>query len=59
MDAKGSPIARKTIARGNGNIWVGGMGIWDDQDARDGVSGYKYNAGGYAVGIDYKPLKVP
>ena len=54
VDAKGSPIARKTIARGNGNIWVGGMGIWDDQDARDGVSGYKYNAGGYAVGIDYK-----
>ena len=30
------------------------MGIWDDQDARDGVSGYKYNAGGYAVGIDCK-----
>lgn len=54
VDAKGSPIARKTIARGNGNIWVGGMGIWDDQDARDGISGYKYNAGGYAVGIDYK-----
>lgn len=54
VDAKGSPIARKTIAKGNGNIWVGGMGIWDDQDARDGVSGYKYNAGGYAVGIDYK-----
>ena len=54
VDAKGSPIARKTIARGNGNIWVGGMGIWDDQDARGGVSGYKYNAGGYAVGIDYK-----
>lgn len=54
VDAKGSPIARKTIAKGNGNIWVGGMGIWDDQDARDGVSGYKYNVGGYAVGIDYK-----
>ena len=54
VDAKGSPIARKTIAKGNGNIWVGGMGIWDDQDARGGVSGYKYNVGGYAVGIDYK-----
>lgn len=54
VDAKGSPIARKTIAQGNGNIWVGGMGNWDDQDARGGVSGYKYNAGGYAVGIDYK-----
>lgn len=54
VDAKGSPIARKTIAKGNGNIWVGGMGIWDDQDSRGGVSGYKYNVGGYAVGIDYK-----
>lgn len=54
VDAKGSPIARKTIAKGNGNIWVGGMGNWDDQDARGGISGYKYNAGGYAVGIDYK-----
>lgn len=54
VDAKGSPIARKTIAKGNGNIWIGGMGIWDDQDARGGISGYKYNAGGYAVGIDYK-----
>ncbi len=54
VDARGSPIARKTIAKGNGNIWVGGMGNWDDQDARGGISGYKYNAGGYAVGIDYK-----
>lgn len=54
VDAKGSPIARKTIAKGNGNIWVGGMGIWDDQDARNGISGYKYNAGGYAIGLDYK-----
>ncbi len=53
-DAKGSPISRTTYATGNGNIWVGGFGVWDDQKARKGVSGYQYDAGGYALGVDYK-----
>ncbi len=53
-DAKGSPISRTTFASGSGNIWVGGFGVWDRQDARKGISGYSYDAGGYALGVDYK-----
>ncbi|MDO4411067.1 MAG: autotransporter domain-containing protein [Akkermansia sp.] len=53
VDAKGSPIATKKIADGKGSIWVGGFGVWDNQSSSRGISGYEYNAGGYAIGSDY------
>lgn len=53
-DAKGSPIAMAPVAAGRGSVWIGGLGSWTDQSARSGIDGYKYDAGGYAVGADYK-----
>lgn len=53
-DAKGSPIAMAPVASGRGSVWVGGLGSWNDQNARGGIDGYKYDAGGYAVGADYR-----
>lgn len=54
VDAKGSPIAMAPVASGRGSVWVGGLGSWTDQNARHGIDGYKYDAGGYAVGADFK-----
>ncbi|MEG0587915.1 MAG: autotransporter domain-containing protein [Akkermansia sp.] len=54
MDAKGSPISTRSIAKGRGNVWVGGLGNSDNQSSRDGIMGYKYQSSGYAVGGDYK-----
>lgn len=42
------------VASGRGSVWVGGLGSWTDQSARSGIDGYKYDAGGYAVGADCK-----
>ena len=53
-DAKGSPIAMAPVASGRGSVWVGGLGSWTNQSARSGIDGYKYDAGGYAVGADCK-----
>lgn len=53
VDAKGSPIAMAPVASGCGSVWVGGLGAWTDQNRRGGIDGYKYDAGGYAVGADY------
>lgn len=53
-DAKGSPIAMAPVASGRGSVWVGGLGSWTDQHSRSGIDGYKYDAGGYAVGADCK-----
>lgn len=53
VDAKGSPIAMAPVASGRGSVWVGGLGSWTDQNRRGGIDGYKYDAGGYAVGADY------
>ncbi|MFR1412513.1 MAG: hypothetical protein ACLSUW_09600 [Akkermansia sp.] len=54
VDAKGSPIAMAPVASGRGSVWVGGLGSWTDQNARHGIDGYKYDAGGHAVGADFK-----
>ena len=54
VDAKGSPIAMAPVASGRGSVWIGGLGSWTDQNARHGIDGYKYDAGGYAVGADFK-----
>lgn len=53
VDAKGSPIAMAPVASGRGSVWIGGLGSWTDQNQRGGIDGYKYDAGGYAVGADY------
>ena len=53
VDAKGSPIAMAPVASGRGSVWIGGLGSWTDQNRRGGIDGYKYDAGGYAVGADY------
>lgn len=33
-------------------FWVGGFGLWSDADAKDGMPGYRYDAGGFATGYD-------
>ncbi|MDR1083727.1 MAG: autotransporter domain-containing protein [Deltaproteobacteria bacterium] len=32
--------------------WIGGFGSWSKQDDDDDVAGYKYDAGGFALGYD-------
>jgi outer membrane autotransporter protein len=32
--------------------WIGGFGSWAKQDDTDNVAGYKYEAGGFALGYD-------
>jgi uncharacterized protein with beta-barrel porin domain len=40
-------------------IWVGGFGIWSQEDDSDTVRGYKYAGGGVALGYDRKFEGVP
>ena len=37
---------------GNRDVWMKGFGSWANQNDINGVSGYKINTGGLAVGID-------
>ncbi len=39
------------------NFWVGGLGDFQDLSSHNGRNGYKYNGGGYAVGMDHKTGK--
>lgn len=39
------------------NFWVGGLGDFQDLSTHNGRNGYKYNGGGYAVGMDHKTGK--
>lgn len=39
------------------NFWVGGLGDFQDLSSHNGRNGYKYNGGGYAVGMDHKAGK--
>ncbi len=34
------------------NLWFSGLGYFDNASSHNGRTGYEYNAGGYAVGID-------
>ncbi len=33
-------------------FWVGGLGLWQNADSRDGVAGYRYDGGGMLIGYD-------
>lgn len=35
-------------------IWAGGTGAWSDQNDRNGVAGFDYRSGGFAVGAEYQ-----
>ena len=37
---------------GNRDVWMKGFGSWANQNDLNGVSGYKINTGGLAIGID-------
>jgi outer membrane autotransporter protein len=37
---------------GNRDVWMKGFGSWANQNEVNGVSGYKVNTGGLAIGID-------
>ena len=39
------------------NFWVGGLGDFQDLSTHHGRNGYKYDGGGYAVGMDHKTGK--
>lgn len=39
------------------NIWVGGQGNWGQMSTSSDISGYKYNGGGYAFGMDHACTK--
>ena len=32
--------------------WLGGFGMWEDTDARDGMAGYRYDSAGFITGYD-------
>ncbi|MDR3154703.1 MAG: autotransporter domain-containing protein, partial [Deltaproteobacteria bacterium] len=40
-------------------LWIGGFGSWARQSDRDGVLGYKYRSGGFALGYDRHVASVP
>ena len=33
-------------------FWLGGFGLWEDADRRNGDAGYKYESGGFMLGYD-------
>jgi outer membrane autotransporter protein len=35
-------------------VWAGGFGTWSRQDTANGVTGYSYNNGGVALGVDHE-----
>lgn len=39
------------------NLWVSGLGNFQDVSTHNGRSGYKYNGGGYAIGMDHQIRK--
>lgn len=39
------------------NIWAGGIGDFQNVSSHNGRTGYKFNGGGFAVGIDHKTGK--
>lgn len=39
------------------NFWGGGLGDFQDLSTHNGRNGYRYNGGGYAIGMDHKTGK--
>ncbi len=48
----GEAFANAILACPANRIWVGGFGLWEDADARDGLAGYKYKSYGAIIGYD-------
>jgi outer membrane autotransporter protein len=40
-------------------FWVGGFGVWADEDNNGAITGYDYSAGGVSLGYDRKVYSVP
>ncbi len=49
VDAMASRAIDRMLAN---RVWVGGFGLWQDQDSKDGYSGYDYKSGGAILGYD-------
>jgi outer membrane autotransporter protein len=41
------------------HVWAGGFGTWSRQNTANGVTGYKYSNGGFAIGADHEFYNVP